>query len=289
VKSIGYAAFYGCSSLQQAGIGACVEQIDDLAFVQCPNLTTILSYPLIPPVITNDVFDDNAYSNATLYAPVSSLPDYQAAEGWKNFYNIVGMHTLDEALNAPGSNIHFEESDYPWVVLNAGGRLYAQSGNAGVHSSSSTLTTTVRVTVPSILSFDFKAWGESSGYTDYDECVFMANGSSIFRYGARDNDWETFTFELNPNVTYNLKWYYHKDVSDNPSGDYFALDNMQIKPKVQRGDVNGDGFINVADVTALIQIILNSQTIDLSIADLDNSGNINVADVTALIQMVLNN
>ena len=289
VKSIGYAAFYGCSSLQQAGIGACVEQIDDLAFVQCPNLTTILSYPLFPPVITNDVFDDNAYSDATLYAPVSSLPDYQVAEGWKNFYNIVGMHTLDEALNAPGSNIHFEESDYPWVVLNAGGRLYAQSGNAGVHSSSSTLSTTVKVTVPSILSFDFKAWGESIGLTDYDECVFMANGTSIFRYGARDNDWETFTFELTPDVTYNLKWFYHKDVSDNGSGDYFALDNMQIKPKVQRGDVNGDGSINVADVTALIQIVLNSQTIDLAIADLDNSGTINVADVTALIQMVLNN
>jgi len=117
----------------------------------------------------------------------------------------------------------------------------------------------------------------------------MSNGTSIFRYGARDNDWETYTFELNPNVTYNLKWYYHKDVSDNGSGDYFALDNMHIKPKVQRGDVNRDGFINVADVTALIQIILNSQTIDLAIADLDNSGNINVADVTALIQMVLNN
>ena len=78
-------------------------------------------------------------------------------------------------------------------------------------------------------------------------------------------------------------------MSDNGSGDYFALDNMQIKPKVQRGDVNGDGSINVADVTALIQIVLNSQTIDLAIADLDNSGTINVADVTALIQMVLNN
>ena len=94
---------------------------------------------------------------------------------------------------------------------------------------------------------------------------------------------------MTPNVTYNLRWYYHKDVSDNGSGDYFALDNMQIRPKAQLGDVNGDGFINVADVTALIQIVLNSQTIDLAVADLDNSGTINVADVTALIQMVLNN
>lgn len=291
VKSIGYAAFYGCSSLQQAGIGACVEQIDDLAFVQCPNLTTILSYPLFPPVITNDVFGDNAYSDATLYAPVSSLPDYQVAEGWKNFYNIVGMHTLDEALNAPGSNIHFEESDYPWVVLNAGGRLYAQSGNSGVHSSSSTLSTTVRVTEPSILSFEFKAWGESIGYTDYDECVFMSNGTSIFRYGARDNDWETFTFELNPNVTYNLKWFYHKDVSDNGSGDYFALDNMQIKPKATRGDVDGDTHVDINDVTALISIVLgNTSEYNAAAADCDvagGSGAVDINDVTALLSFVL--
>ena len=291
-KSIGYAAFYGCSSLQQAGIGTCVERIDNVAFGQCPNLSRIYSYPLIPPVIPDGVFDTDTYSNATLYAAVSSVPDYQVAEGWKNFYNIVGMHTLDEALNAPGGNIHFEVSDYPWVVLNDGERLYAQSGNSGVHNSYSTLTTTVKVSEPSILSFDFRAWGESDPdypNLNYDECVFMANGTSIFRYGARDNGWETFTFELTPNVTYQLVWFYHKDESINGSGDYFALDNIQIKSKTKRGDVNGDGSINVADVTALIQIVLNSQTIDLAIADLDNSGTINVADVTALIQMVLNN
>ena len=57
----------------------------------------------------------------------------------------------------------------------------------------------------------------------------------------------------------------------------------------QRGDINGDGLVNVADVSALIQIVLNSSPVNLSVADLSGDGQVNVADVTALIQLVLNN
>jgi hypothetical protein len=166
------------------------------------------------------------------------------------------------------------------------------SGNAGVHNSSSTLSTTVKVSEPSILSFDFKAWGESdmnAPNTHYDECVFMVNGTSIFRYGARDNDWETFTYELQPNVTYQLRWYYHKDVSDNGVGDYFALDNIKIAPKTMRGDVNGDSSVNIADVTSLIDYLLsgNVDGLNLAAADCNNDTNVNIADVTTLIDYLL--
>ena len=60
------------------------------------------------------------------------------------------------------------------------------------------------------------------------------------------------------------------------------------KSAAQRGDINGDGLVNVADVTALIQIILNSTPVNQSITDLNNDNNVNVADVTALIQIILN-
>ena len=52
------------------------------------------------------------------------------------------------------------------------------------------------------------------------------------------------------------------------------------------GDVNGDTFINVADVTMLIRGILNSE--NLNSGDVDQNGTVNVADVTALIRWVLN-
>ena len=78
------------------------------------------------------------------------------------------------------------------------------------------------------------------------------------------------------------KAYAHIDGGpDNPG--YFTE-----KPAAQRGDINGDGLVNVADVTALIQIILNSTPVDLDLADLNGDGLVNVADVTTLIQIVLN-
>ena len=171
-----------------------------------------------------------------------------------------GVTTLDDALNVPGGTLHFiSEGDYPWQVMTEGDRVYAQSSNMGVHNSASELSLPqFRLDELSVLTFDFKSWGESDpvSHTNYDECSIMVNGESIFRLGAYNNDWETFSLELQPNVYYDIKWCYHKDATDNGVGDYFALDNIQIKPKTQRGDVNGDGSVNITDVTALIDYLL---------------------------------
>ena len=54
-----------------------------------------------------------------------------------------------------------------------------------------------------------------------------------------------------------------------------------------RGDVDGDTNVNIADVTALIDILLNG-TAAPAAADVDGDTNVNIADVTALIDMLLN-
>ena len=53
------------------------------------------------------------------------------------------------------------------------------------------------------------------------------------------------------------------------------------------GDINGDGEINVSDVTALINKILGSSTYSDASCDINGDGEINVSDVTALINMIL--
>ena len=53
------------------------------------------------------------------------------------------------------------------------------------------------------------------------------------------------------------------------------------------GDVNGDNEVNVADVTALINIILNGIPADLAVTDLTGDHEVNVADVTLLISYIL--
>ena len=57
-----------------------------------------------------------------------------------------------------------------------------------------------------------------------------------------------------------------------------------------RGDINGDGNVNVSDVTSLISYILgNTITVDESQVDVNRDGSANVSDVTTLIGYVLGN
>ena len=54
-----------------------------------------------------------------------------------------------------------------------------------------------------------------------------------------------------------------------------------------KGDVNGDGKVNVSDVTALVNMILGVIPKDEARADINGDGKVNVSDVTALINIIL--
>ena len=71
----------------------------------------------------------------------------------------------------------------------------------------------------------------------------------------------------------------------------FADEECTVTNPVQPGDVNGDGFVNVGDVTALISKILGNDVEPFYPANAELTGdeNLNVADVTALIKIILNN
>ena len=55
------------------------------------------------------------------------------------------------------------------------------------------------------------------------------------------------------------------------------------------GDVNADGVVNVSDVTALVNKILQSADTFESVCDVNADGVVNVSDVTALVNIILNN
>ena len=55
------------------------------------------------------------------------------------------------------------------------------------------------------------------------------------------------------------------------------------------GDVDMDGSVNIADVTALIDYLLNGNgsSINVAAADINNDGEVNISDVTTLIDKLL--
>ena len=72
-------------------------------------------------------------------------------------------------------------------------------------------------------------------------------------------------------------------------GGHITLWRLTKRGGILRGDVNEDGTVNIADVTALIDYLLsgNADSINLDNADCDQDSNINIADVTALIDHLL--
>ncbi len=53
------------------------------------------------------------------------------------------------------------------------------------------------------------------------------------------------------------------------------------------GDVNGDGKVNVSDVSALINMIMGLTAMNQAAADVNGDGKVNVSDVSALINIIL--
>jgi formylglycine-generating enzyme required for sulfatase activity len=207
----------------------------------------------------------------------------------------VSAATLDEALNVEGGTIHFfSTGDYPWQVVDDGnGSCFAQSGNAGVHGSTSVLTAYVTVTEGTIIAFNYKAWGEGQATaTIWDKCEFAVDGEVIAAYGAEQNvNWAITNAVLSAG-THTLTWSYTKDTTLNPEGDYFAIDNVVLTAPVPvfiDGDVNGDTKVNITDVTMLINLLSHgTPTVsDYPAADFNGDGQINISDVTKLINYLL--
>ena len=80
---------------------------------------------------------------------------------------------------------------------------------------------------------------------------------------------------------YNLTLYLSRGV--------LVVDKWTEPITVVRGDVNADGFINIADVTDLINALLsgNNALINVDNADCEQDGRLNIADVTTLINYLL--
>ena len=79
----------------------------------------------------------------------------------------------------------------------------------------------------------------------------------------------------------------HASIDDYKSANYWykfaAIEGFDVS---EPGDVNGDGGINISDVTSLIDLLLSGGEISAG-ADVNGDGQVNISDVTALIDRLL--
>ena len=86
VTSIGNWAFSGCQSLKFFAFGSQVATIGQEAFSDCAAVIEITSKAATPPVCGTQALDDINKWDCKLYVPDGKLPDYQAADQWKDFF-----------------------------------------------------------------------------------------------------------------------------------------------------------------------------------------------------------
>ena len=86
VKSIGKYAFSGCTSLETFIFGSNMKSIGQEAFSDCSAMKHLYSEAVVPPTCGSQALEDINKWECTLYVPNENIPQYQAADQWKDFF-----------------------------------------------------------------------------------------------------------------------------------------------------------------------------------------------------------
>ena len=291
VTSIGESAFQDCSSLKDVRIGNEVKRIETYTFYQCHELETL--------TLGNRIRDIGYSAFRSCYKLKSLIiPNSVETIGEEAFEY---CHALTSVVIGNGvtticDHAFHECENMSSVVI---GNHVTSIGNYAFYSCSSLKT----VNIPnSVEAIGYCAFSQCQGLTHLN----IGSGVKTIGHGAFGAAWQLVsitsqavtppTFEnddswvmFNNNV-YNQATLYvpASSISKYRNAEIWN-DFVNIKAIVEQiaGDVNGDGEVNIADVNALINIILGGIG-NNEAADVNGDHEVNIADVNALIDIILN-
>ena len=318
VTSIGWYAFYGCSGLTSLTIPNSVTFIGSYAFADCIGLTSVTCLAVTPPTIGSNyyyAFPSEVSSQATLYVLNESVSAYQSAYNWKNFSNILAIpndfevdgvwyRALDEntvmVIQRPGEEDYYQgDMVIPESVIYEDQTFTVVSIDAGAFEDCYDLT--------SVVIGDAV---ESIGENAFQGCTALTSvtiGSGVTAIASKAfnycNALQTVTcLGMVPpvmastncftNATYNrAALRLPRPVMDAyTAADYwYKFVNVAGFGSSGPGDVNGDGVMNIADVSELIDYLLGHSGGEFyeEGADVNGNGIVNIADIAELIDMLL--
>lgn len=291
LESIGQRAFHGCSSLRSITLPGFVNSIGDFAFSNCTNLSIVKS-EIKTPFALNNVFSFIS-ADATLYVPAGTKAAYESTAGW-NFSNIVEM----EDVAIPSMSVNDVTL---WPNQNGEISISLQNGETQIIA----------------LQFDL-ALPEGINRSSYDD----GYGGHIQRDRCLDYTGRIETESTDGTITvvlYSesnhaivgsegavLNLLLKADASLH-AGSYQGKltnitlvkeDNTKIYPEdaaftivvkgIQKGDCNGDGSVDVQDITEIAKYIVHQASeIDWEAADMDEDNIIDVADITLVVKAIM--
>ena len=133
------------------------------------------------------------------------------------------------------------------------------STNGGTDNSSSQNSYRICVFAGCTFTFDWSVSSESN----FDWLIVTLDGTQILKKSGTANG--TYTHEFTESGVYTFVAQYTKDSSGSSGSDQAKITNATITiPETagKKGDVDGDGTVDVADVTEVVNIILNPDSDD---------------------------
>ena len=278
VKTVLNQCFSGCENLSTV-IGEKVETLGGSVFSRCP-MTEAPFFPVLKTTLGTPWFRCTNLVELRLPNTLESLlrnpavgctalNEYKVDEGGKNYveldsciyeikngkpYRLVGVPAgrfNTELYLQPGTEYIGEQAirEVPLTAIYAPADLKEIYEGSGF--SKDIMTVQVLATVPPV-------GGGAFAQETYENGTLYVPKGSVEAYKAADG-WKNF---LN-------------------------IVGIDVAEPGVKGDVNGDGAVDVADLNMLINAVLGAATVDTSVGDLNGDTLVDIADVNALINIIL--
>ncbi len=206
----------------------------------------------------------------------------------------IPMPSLDDALNddMTQQTLHFTSTGtYPFEVgMSGSSYYYAYSTNHGVASSSSVMTSTATFQAGDRLSFYYLVNSEEN----YDFFNFYVNDQRLVHESGEPGIL-IYNWTAPSSGTYNLKWEYTKDTSQNVGNDDVRISMVKVikeggTPGSGNGDVDGNGTVTVSDAIMALRCAMGILTLNSeqrARADMDGSGTVTVSDAIMILRKAM--
>lgn len=189
------------------------------------------------------------------------------------------------AANVDGNGLKFDMTyeNHPFIGIMDGNRHSVVSDIAGMDNFESGFRLVLDMKAGEQLTFDYKVSSEK----DYDKLFFKVNDKTELVVDG-EVDWTSCCFVAQADGRYEFRWFYKKDYSNSEGSDCAWIDNIRYSGCVneyEKGDVNLDGTIDMADVLLLVRYVNGCAMLDdytLSVADYNGDGDIDERDVESL-------
>ena len=185
-----------------------------------PTTFTTLEACPAPNVVVNNI----THTNATV-AWIGFSDSYTVALGHEGEPITLFIDFEDQTVPT-GWTLN---NDTAWIVVEGNGGYCLQSNNAGLSNSTSSISLTYMYYTNGTIEFDAECMGEgtNSSSSYWDHCDFYIDETRALYAGANISGWNHYTFNVTKGE-HTFTWSYTKDGTVNPSGDYFAVDNVTL-------------------------------------------------------------